>query len=133
MNRNLIDDIIQNMWSTNEQIPIDIQNQVRRTVADRVLQTAYACMLTGRSLSRLPAGASQFNCCGLANSSDMPKDNCNVTSPELEGCQTAVEDFYERYFTAIMISAAVLAGVELFGLIFSATLASSQEAKNGDV
>jgi len=63
----------------------------------------------------------------------MPKGNCSEIQPPLPGCESAVEEFYEQYFTAIMISAAVLAGVELFGLIFSATLASSQEAKNGDV
>jgi hypothetical protein len=76
----------------------------------------------------LVASVVQFDCCGYNNSADMPKNNCNATLP---GCQTAVEDFYNQYFTAIMISAAVLAAVEIFGLIFSATLASSQEAKNG--
>jgi len=29
VNRNLIDEIVRDMWAENEQIPIDIQNRVR--------------------------------------------------------------------------------------------------------
>jgi hypothetical protein len=38
-----------------------------------------------------------------------------------------MRDFYTQYYTAVMVSAAVLAAIEVFGLIFSFVMGCSSE------
>ena len=79
---------------------------------------------------------SQYKCCNVTGGNYV---NCtyasgNTTVTYNITCNAQITALYTEYYNAIMISAAVLAAIEIFGLFFSLILACSKsEGGSNDV